>query len=138
MKNRLKPPMSVPGLFVPTYGKSEAAGQDSAAKQKKASRVLPSKPIAPQPRTKASSLPSLVFNGNIEYIQVCSYTPFLHLFTFAVCHSFSFAIVFGSGEPATPPLKFKFSRKNSRQICKFKFERRFTGGQQFIFMSYSH
>lgn len=64
------PPMSSLGLFVPTYGKSEADGRDSAAKQTKASRVLPSKPTAPQPRTRPSSLSSLVFNGNIEYIQV--------------------------------------------------------------------
>lgn len=70
--------MSVPGLFVPTYGKKETAGQASAAKQKASSRVLPPKPTAPQPKTKQSGpgLPSLVFNGNIEYIQVYFLWPF--------------------------------------------------------------
>lgn len=111
-------PMSALGLFVPTYGKSETDGRDSAAKQTKASRVLPSKPTAPQPKTRQSSLSSLVFNGNIEYIQVHA-LPSLHPVLPLQCRE----------NPRPLPLKFSgfeeidsCPRTNLR-ICKFKFER---------------
>lgn len=78
--------MSTPGLFVPTYGRKSAVSEEkdgvaftAGAKQTsrtgttaivKKSRPLPAKSMATS-QPKRSLLPSLVFNGHIEYVQVC-------------------------------------------------------------------
>lgn len=54
--------VSMSGLFIPTYG-SPAEGSST--------RVLPSKQVVSNNKRRVpSGMPSLVFNGNIEYVQV--------------------------------------------------------------------
>lgn len=67
---RRGPSMSTPGLFVPTYG--QPAKVHALGKPKNNNgRVIPSKSAASRPLlSKRSLMPSLVFNGKIEYVQV--------------------------------------------------------------------
>lgn len=63
------PSMSTPGLFVPTYG--QPAKVHALGKPKINNRAIPSKSAASRPIvSKRSLMPSLVFNGKIEYVQV--------------------------------------------------------------------
>lgn len=69
--------MNSSSLFIPTYGSKKGedgatAGASVADKDtgRTRRRVLPSTTVTPQ--SKRSLLPSMVFNGNIEYVQVQS------------------------------------------------------------------
>lgn len=70
-RKQATPSMSTPVLFIPTYGQPSKEQETSG--RSKNSRELPSKCTAPSHASgssKRSLMPSLVFNGNIEYVQV--------------------------------------------------------------------
>lgn len=58
--------MSTPGLFVPTYG--PPVTDRASGRTKNNNRAIPT-PLA----GKRSLMPSLVFNGKIEYVQVSAF-----------------------------------------------------------------
>ncbi|CAM9408778.1 unnamed protein product, partial [Pylaiella littoralis] len=69
-RKQATPSMSTPVLFIPTYGQPSKEQETSG--RSKNSRELPSKCTAPSHASgssKRSLMPSLVFNGNIEYVQ---------------------------------------------------------------------
>lgn len=110
------------GLFIPTYGQP-AKEQQTPRGSKKSRRELPSKSTYACSSSKRSLMPSLVFNGNIEYVQVSTTAGVVsrgrcELYCFARDHDVRLHFDVFSIEPST--FTFPVSRiihEHAVQIC---------------------